>query len=253
MRVALVSSDGRCGIAEHSAMLKQYVSAADPLVEFVSDPAWLDPLKGPDPYGWDIVHLNYHRALHSRWTPEVLGQKFPATNAKRVVTFHDTYAVQPDRLPWDLLDVCDALIVHEPCDLTETVAGYDGAALPLYPKVYYWRQGVPELVPHRAYEVPLTLEYAHRPYVGTCGFAFPWKGFELLCEAAASVGWGVLILSHNATEAQRATWEALNPWLKLVDRYLSTDGLIAALMQCDATAFLYGAQNSGTSGAIRSA
>jgi hypothetical protein len=240
MRVALITSDGRCGIAEHSNMLMQYVQQADPEIEFVGDPAWLDPIRyfadspGGDPPRTDLVHLNYHRGLHSRWTPDVVSR----VGRKVVITFHDTYETQPDRLPWDLLDACDAMIVHEPCDLYLSRGN----------KVHYWRQGVPEPngtigLPHRHRHV--------RPIVGTCGFAFPWKGFELLCDAAALVGWGVLICSHNATDAQVLDWQVRNPWVEVDRNYLSTPDLIARLSTCDATAFLYSCANSGTSGAIR--
>ncbi len=235
MRVALVSSDGRCGIAEHSNMLVQSVQAADPGVEFVRDAAWLNPDNfhaRADEY--DVLHLNYHRGLHSQWTPGRLNN----CASKVVITFHDTYDVQPDRLPWELCDIADAFIVHEPCDLEK------------HGNVYYWRQGVPE--PSDP-EHGATRNYGHPfyPVVGTCGFAFPWKGFELLCDAANSVGWGVRILSHNATDEQVADWKARNPRVWVSREYLTTDQLISQLLHCDATAFLYSCANSGTSGAIR--
>ncbi len=270
MRVALVSSDGRCGIAEHSNLLVQSVRDADPGIEFVRDAAWLDPLAMPMPLDYaDVLHLNFHRGLHSRWTPDVVAR----VARKTVITFHDTYETQPDSLPWDLLDVCDALVVHEPCDLSSPLKqtkkqvvlsnGSMGATLEQWQpdaeqaaraaKVHYWRQGVPE--PHHLHNQKardrLSRESFCRPIVGTCGFAFPWKGFELLCDAAAQVGWGVLICSHNATDAQCLDWEARNPWVEVDRSYLSTPDLVARLGTCDATAFLYQCMNSGTSGAIR--
>ncbi len=250
MRVALVTSEGRCGIAEHSAMLRQYVQAADAGIEFVSDPRWLDPhallhdTPGNDPVRADLVHLNYHRGLHSRWTSDQV-ERIPQ---KVVITFHDTYEVQPDRLPWDLLEACDAMIVHEPCDLSEALQTYTGQALPAYPKVHYWRQGVPQPEGWIGFR---SLHVCGRPIVGTCGFAFGWKGFELLCDAAKLAGWGVHICSHNATPEQIADWTARNPWIRIDTEYHSTPKLIAQLQQCDATAFLYSCANSGTSGAIR--
>lgn len=256
MKVALVSSEGRCGIAEHSNML---VAAVQDLgIDFRRDARWLDPEKF-DRWDCDILHLNYHRGLHSQWTPEWLHDNL-RPGPKVVITFHDTYETQPDNLPWALLDVCDAMIVHEPCDLqtgtaiplvaattSPDVLEIYAASRPRAAKVHYWRQGVPDPV-HAPY--PLG-EAALRPYVGTCGFAFPWKGFELLCDAAQQVGWGVLILSHNATDAQVKDWQARNPWVKVVRQYMPTERMVAMLAGCDATAFLYSCANSGTSGAIR--
>lgn len=258
LRVALVTSEGRCGIAEHSLMLREHVQMADSEIEFVSDPRWLDPAAGI-PGNAHVVHLNYHRGLHSRWLPGHVEQ-LRAAHYKIVITFHDTYETQPDRLAWDLLDVCDAMIVHEPCDLQDPELHKQRALYqdsPTRPrgidfshydagKVHYWRQGVPQ----PSIE-PATALTGTRPYVGTCGFAFPWKGFELLCDAARLAGWGVLILSHNATDEQVADWKRRNPWAMVGRQYLSTPEMIAALQQCDATAFLYSCANSGTSGAIR--
>ena len=246
MKVALIDSDReRCGIREHSNLLRAAVAAADPGIEIVSDPAWLDPQTFQLPMPPDVVHLNYHRALHSRWTPLEVQTLAPA---KVVITFHDTYETQPDSLPWNLLQVSDAMIVHEPCDLLElSQEPWTGKPLP-NPKVHYWRQGVPEPDGQRG---PRSPDWNSRPIVGTCGFAFPWKGFELLCDAAASVGWSVLILSHNATDEQVADWHQRNSWAYVVREYLSTAAMIAYLAECDATAFLYTCQNSGTSAAIR--
>jgi len=186
--------------------------------------------------------------LHSRWTPNVVAR----IHGPKIVIFHDTQEVQPDRLPWDLLDVCDAMIVHEPCDLLDDPQARAPRLTDndLYNqrKVHYWRQGVPQ--PH-GLEGRRNRYQPGRPIVGTCGFAFPWKGFELLCDAARLAGWGVSIYSHNATNEQIVDWAARNPWLYVSTEYDDTPMMIANLQTCDATAFLYQCSNSGTSGAIR--
>ncbi len=92
MNVLLVTTwDTACGIAEHSSMLKEYVERADPEIHLHPMPAALDPHSVDDqPLGYyDLLHLNYHAALHSRWTPKAVAT---ARNVykKVVITYHDT-------------------------------------------------------------------------------------------------------------------------------------------------------------------
>lgn len=218
-------------------MLAEYTKRADPSIESVDCPTWLDPALA-EPGAVDLTVLNYHRGLHSRWTPTVLAEWKTRKRAKVIVVFHDTYEVHPpDDIAWKLLEVCDRMIVHEPCDLLQDMK-----------KVRYWRQGV--LDPDgTVWHWP---RYSGvRPTVGTCGFAFPWKGFELLCGAAVRAGWGVRIVSHNATPEQIQSWKRLNPWVEVITGFAPAASVIASLTPCDATAFLYQCANTGTSGAIR--
>lgn len=260
MRVALVTSVGTCGIAEHSEQLKQHVRAADAAIEFGVDAHWLDPAAGPEPYGWDIWHLNYHRGLHSRWTPDVIAAKVPPGD-KVIITFHDTYDVQPDLLPWELLAVpqVKAMIVHEPCDLwhgypIEAAHEYlyyrEGAkTLQHRHKVHYWRQACPErdCTSGRPFNDRLD---GWRPTLGTLGWDFPWKNYDLLAEVTGELGWNLRIVGDISLE-RRAQLEEKNPRLHCDGYVVSNRQALANLGLCDATAFLYTCANSGTSGAIR--
>ena len=218
-------------------MLAEHTHAANPDIEFHIDPLWLDPVAGPEPYGWDVIHLNYHRGLHSRWTPEVLRAKVPPGTAV-VITFHDTYEVQPDDLPQNLLalDCVKAMVVHEPCDLEE------------FPKVHYWRQACPE----RSCCAPLPFNNqleGWRPTLGTLGFDFPWKNYDRLARVTGELGWNLRIVGQ-VTEERQAVLRELNPRIHF-DGYVPTHMAVANLESCDATAFLYDCANSGTSAAIR--
>ncbi len=263
MRVWLVGSDReRCGIHDHSEMLIYSVKDANPSVEIFYESRWVNPptlfsdwlAQARGDGGPALFHLNYHRGLHSRWTPERVAELRAAVPV--LITFHDTYETQPDNLPWDLLRVCDVMVVHEPCDLAgvRVVNGvvvrhsYQGEShSSLGSKVKYWRQGVWE-----SSQLGHPTHYGLvRPVVGTFGFNFPWKGFDLLCEAAKVAGWGVRILSHDATPEDSRRWEQLNPWVEVRTDYNTRDSVVAELRMCDATAFLYSCANSGTSGAIR--
>ncbi len=253
MNVLLVTSwDIPCGIAESSAMLKEYVERADPEIELEPHPEALDPNHAilGSLGGVSVVHLNYHAALHSRWgLPEI--RMMQERGLKVVVTFHDTMSGAADQPNSDkckaLCHAADAFIVHEP------VADLPGAI--------YWRQGVPA-----AAEWPIThglqneqlREYRHRcnssffqPIVGSCGFPFPWKNYDLLAEASAAAGWALLLIAPNATDEQVAGWQQRNPNSRIHTEFLPRTAVVQMLTGCDATAFLYLCANTGTSGAIR--
>lgn len=210
--VFLVTSEGPCGIAEHSAYLREALAPFDD-IQLRGNPASLDPAwlftttMSPMP---QIVHLNYHAALHSRWQPQHV-EDLQTHGIKVVITYHDT-GVPNSQQCRDLYAVADAFVVHEPCkDL---------------PKAHYWRQGIP------GRQLPYAYLETRRPIVGTVGFDFPWKNFSLLAEAAALAGWSHEIIGGT-------------------DQFLPREDVVARLSGCDATAFLYNCHNTGTSGAIR--
>jgi hypothetical protein len=250
MRVLAVSSwGGACGIAEHTRQVKEAVEAADPTINFwVPGEAVLDPdeafrlLAAPDARE-QVVWLNHHDALHSRWTSaHVLrlrsGESISRAKAKVLVTYHDTreHAHLTPKLG-ELIHAADHTIVHEPLDdLTEAE----------HQRTTYLRQGVLEL--------PGVYELAYkwkRPYLGTCGFDFPWKNYTRLAQLTAEIGWGMLLLSNNLTQARAEELLALNPHLEYPGGFLHASDCVSRLAGCTATAFMYECANTGTSGAIR--
>ena len=249
MKVLLVTSwDTPCGIAEHGLQLKTNIERADPDIEITPSPALLDPLRDEilDAGMPDVLFLNYHRALHSRWTPDQV--RTWRVSMPVVIDFHDTIGEHPpDDLIRGLLDHADAFIVHEPC------VGLDD------PRVHLIRQGVPAPQPPTHYgswrdstNDPLCLsQFPQQPVLGTVGFNFPWKNYDALCRVTAAEGWAIVILSNNATEADEARWRALNPASLIVRRFLPQSLAVSYLAGCDATAFCYTCANTGTSGAIR--
>ena len=251
MNVLLATTwDTACGIAEHSAYLKAAVEAADHGIAIHPTPEALDPAAA-DPYrhGWDLLHLNYHRALHSRWTPEKVRQV--AKHRKVVITFHDTFGEHPpDDLSRELCDAADAFIVHEPCEGL--------------PNAIYWRMGVP---PPRS-PMQFTFHGSHppdpywrtlrwcfkgwdaQPVLGTVGFAFPWKNYERLCDLTREVGWALLLIAPGATTEQVVDWQSRHPDLWVIPEFTPRDQVVELLAGCDATAFCYTCANSGQSGAV---
>lgn len=246
MRVLAVSSwGGACGIANYLDLLKEAVEGADPGIEILPWAEGLDPAACP-PYAgdYDVLYLNYHRGLHSRWTHAVLSDWITADAKQRqarvpvVITFHDTYGqTEPDALTKALHNLADVFVVHEPC------VGL--------PKAVVIRQGVPAWPGYYVLDHSAGGPFNGRPVLGTCGFNFPWKNFGRLAEVTAQCGWGYLVVSNNASMADEASWRSLNPYTQVIRGFLPTTEIVARLGGCDATCFAYECANSGTSGAIR--
>lgn len=252
MNIGLITTWGiPCGIAEHAALLKEAVEQADPSITITPDPGALDPVEFLAWQDWattnvpDVLHLNYHAALHSRWTAEAV-QQVQATGCKVVVTFHDTIGeISPvdlrakgdnrlDRLE-QLAVVADALVVHEPCEGLGT-EGED---------YHYWRMGVPV-----GWGPTPLIEAGDRPILGSIGFPFPWKNYDLLAQVTQQIGWGLLLIAPGATPEQVTRWHASNPGSYIRTDFVPRDDALALLGGCDATAFLYTGGNTGQSGSI---
>lgn len=244
MNVLLATSWGPqfCGIQEHSKNLIAAVTQADPGIEIMPNAEVLDPeqMYGPDGvFRWygkpnrpQLIHLNYHRALHSRWTPEVV-EHWVKRGWKIVITFHDTFGENPpDQLSQDLCALADAFIVHEPCQGLE--------------KAIYWRMGVPEYDGGQGYR---TRERHRRLILGTAGFDFPWKNYTEVAKLTAAIGWGYTICCPEMSDERFSELFALNPWID-VRQGLSEVDVVRTLHECDATAFMYVCANSGQSAAI---
>ena len=240
MRVLLVTSWNTphgCGIEAHSRYLIDAVSQADPTITFVPSEEALDPKWAMNVVKvYDVVHLNYQAALHSRWTPQAitdLKEQFP--QVKVLVTYHDTGVPNSDQCK-GVIAASDAAVVHEAFD-----------DLPKE-KTHYWRQGVVEPngeLGRRSWF------WSARPTVGTVGHDFGWKNIDKLCELAKEVGWGVVFCTPQELSDERlAQLKALNPWVR-VHSGLNVHTTIATLHECHVTAFLYVTHNTGTSGAIR--
>jgi len=232
IKVLLVSTwNAPCGIAEHSAMLKEAVEVADPTITVTPAPDLLDPhaLNGY-PAGVDILHLNYQAALHSRWTPDEI-RKVQHVGVKVVVTYHDSGVPNSNQCK-AIVDAADASVVHEPF-----------ADLPAE-KVYYWRMGVPGWT--GAYD----FDTKRRPMLGSIGFPFGWKNYDQLAKVTAAAGWDLLLIAPGATAEQQAAWKALNPRTSVCTTFLDREQAVSWLAGCDASAFCYDGWNTGQSGAI---
>lgn len=253
MKVLLVTSEGACGIAEHSALLKAAVEAADPTIEIVANAEALDPME-VSLHGYDLVHLNYQAALHSRWRPDQIEYSRREFKIPFVLTYHDTGVPNSDQCK-ALHAVADAFVVHEPAEDL--------------PGAIYWRQGVPAMQPRVVYGADASFrggalalpvqpnrdfcfkQYSAQPVLGTVGFPFPWKNYDLLATVTAAAGWALVLLAPTATPAQVSSWQRANPYTLVRTDFVPREAVVAHLAGCDASAFLYTCANTGTSGAIR--
>lgn len=234
--VLLVTTwDKPCGIAEHSAMLKEAVCDADSGIQIEPVDA-LAPETCPETA--PIIHLNYHAALHSLWTPDWV-RYYQKLGKKVVITYHDTGVPNSDQCK-ALYAVADAFIIHEPADDL--------------PGAHYWRMGVPDWA--GAYQLGWSnfgpRQYRDQPVLGTVGFPFPWKCYDQLAEVTAKVGWALLLIAPGATDEQIAEWKSINPYLDVRRDFTPRGEVLSLLGGCDATAFTYVTHNTGQSAAILS-
>lgn len=238
LRVLLATTwDASCGIAEHAWYLKEAIEKADPKIEVVPVPGALDPDRVDKIAGaqWDLLHLNYHAALHSRWTADrILDARASGVYKGVITTYHDS-GVPNSQQCLDVVRASNAAVLHEPFDdFGEN------------PDVYYWRMGVPEVVgqdrPH-----PFS---GSRPVLGTVGFNFPWKCYDELARVTETVGWALCVIAPNATPEDEARWRAINPWVEVIAGFLDRTSVVLTLKTCDATAFTYVTHGTGQSGAL---
>lgn len=243
MRVGLVTTWGTaCGIAEHSALLTAAVLAADPTIDIVPLPAALDPSVAaliPEVRQFDLIHLNYHAALHSRWTPEQIQRTRETFGIPVSVTYHDTQTPNTEQAI-GVIEAADAAIIHEPA-----FEGFRRTS-----ELHYWRMGVPSWQAPISYDQSPHSWNQGRPILGTVGFPFPWKNYDELARVTRAAGWALLLIAPTATAADVMRWEAINPWIQVHEWFMPQAGVVSQLAGCDATAFCYTCANTGQSGAI---
>jgi hypothetical protein len=224
-----------CGIEQHSRMLIEAVQRADPTIDVSPSAVALDPVCSRfslEHGGFQLVHLNHHAALHSRWTPDAIA-RVRAMGMKVLATVHDTGVPNADPCK-AIVHACDAAVVHEPFD-----------DLPA-DTTHYWRMGVPEYDGSPGLRGP---HFETRPMLGTVGHDLPWKNWHELARITREVGWGLVICTPAITEDRLAELHALTPWL-VVHAGLDQKMVLATLHECDATAALYVCHNTGQSGAV---
>ena len=245
MRILFVTTDREdCGVREYGKTLMEFAVKADPGLVFQE---WTNPnpMSIPHPDGYDIVHLNHVRGIFSvnsgmgeyLWSNGQIDFLHELGKAV-IVTQHDSTENWATMMYYKLADftAADALVVHE------KVKGLTDSC----PRAHFFPQGVLPAEQPR---------YSGNQFrVGSVGFPFPWKNYDLLCEASAEAGWGVVLIAPRATPVQIEKWRSLNERAEIYPEFLPRKEMVQILSGCDATAFLYRLvdfQGSGSSAAIR--
>lgn len=244
-----------CGVAEHAAMLSNGVYAADPSIRVLPSPQLLNPdawYPNPDLpedlAGASVLHLNYHAALHSRWTPTRI-REYQQYGWKVLVTYHDSGVPNSEQCQ-AICAAADYFVLHEPFEDLPAHGEYLRMGVPGWqsgPTFAHWIEGAPR---PQLRLFNSTVSLGPRPVLGTIGFPFPWKCYDELAKVTAKNGWGFLVIAPGATETDALRWHRLNPYTHAIGEFVRRDLAIGLLASCDATAFTYVCHNTGQSGAI---
>jgi len=237
MKIHLVTSPReRCGIREYGKFLMPSL-AGDPEVQITEFPnPEANELGTPEA---DIIHLNHHAALHASWTMERV-KAYQKLGYKVCVTQHDTFedfGVMLERGFTDFREA-DGLVVHE------EVTGLVGSST--YPNgtnIHCIPQGVLPAMDTGAAVAKKTL--------GTVGFDFPWKNYNMVARVTKEAGWVLLLIAPEMTQERVEEIKTINPESIVITSWVSAEDAVVLLAGCTATGFLYSTGNSGTSGAIR--
>lgn len=225
MRVGILTNlDADCGNAQHARELASALSPFD--VKLSIDPGAL--------LGSEAVIINWHPARVPRgmWNLEAIkssGSKviLLIENSEERLTFDQRQAVEQ----------VDAAVAHE--DVGDPAVTFIPVGLNPGPGDIYTR------------------EFS----VGTAGFVFPWKRFDLVVEVAEALGWDARIVAppHQSSRdlpAQIADWRGrLGERLKLIDSLVPVQEVIAHLARSTVNVFYFDSRGEddllGQSGSAR--
>jgi glycosyltransferase involved in cell wall biosynthesis len=259
LKVLFVTSQNEhCGIREYGEYLLAELKAFPDLEVIPHFDPNAHQLGTPEV---DIIHVSHQAALHSSWR-EAEVKEYQKNGYIVCVTQHDTFEtweIMLDRGMPNFLHA-DGLILHEPVkglmegwkgkELVEYFPGPKAENVPYYQdvewvhkNVHYFQQGVLPETNSNGWIAKKTL--------GTVGFDFPWKNFELGAKYTAEAGWVYLVISPGMKQERVNAIKAINPDSIVVTPWLNAQEVVHELSACTATAFLYVTGNSGTSGAIR--
>lgn len=234
MKIALISNwDIQCGNAEYARDLRKELEK-----EFtvVSMPGNMNIVKSELPQDAEVVIVNLHESRvninveHVRWMQSI---------GKKVVIILQNSVEQMSAS--DLLTEADAVVAHE------RVRFMNG-------DVYF------QYIPHGIVEVPdLPAPYPSF-WIGTAGFPFPWKRYDVVAEAAKKFGVRGRMIAPRSDQMETDVFMNgiaghIHPLQDIHRGWLPSEQVIRMLAECTANIFWFESQapcdTLGQSGSVR--
>jgi len=241
IRVGLVTNwQEACAVAEYANSLVTHVN--DPEIEFkiISRPLTFEHIM-QESRNVDVLHFNvawwlFDGLKGNEW------RTFRKRGKRVLITLHESY--EPEiRSLGGLGPAADAIVVHE--EPSDGIAWPEG--------FYYIPQGV------RMVEFIQRCKVNYQPKLGTLGFPFWWKNYQLTAKVARDLGLGFMFLmgkpKSDRMDMDSITHEILgiHPEAEIVTGWQPYDYMVRRLSECVATVFPYNekAEIYGVSAGVR--
>jgi glycosyltransferase involved in cell wall biosynthesis len=179
--------------------------------------------------GGDVVIVNYHPAVVHVTIDDLKNVK--TKGMKSIIILQNSFEGDPKIDEGNLLSFADAIVAHEPMESD---------------KIKYIPHGIVELeLP------PITLDDVKSKadmFIGTAGFPFAWKRFDVVAEACKKFNKPCLMVAprsahENTAEAITAIAGHQGPLAHIHREWLAEEEVIGYLSRCVLNIFWYQSKN----------
>lgn len=186
--------------------------------------------------GFDVIIVNWHQARVM--VTKQLVEKWKRGGKKVILILQNSFDTAMTVGEQDILNAVDATVAHEPMNMT-------GA------KIEYIPHGIP---------VVTDLRTPTEPRIGTAGFPFPWKRFDVVAEAAKRFGVKCrMIAPRHEFYDSKGFIEGIKGHLgelaEVTEDWLPVDEVVRRLSECTLNIFWYESKvpedQLGQSGSVR--
>lgn len=228
MKIYLVTTwNDRCGIAEYASNLVRHCKAEFEILDpglFMSNSFEL--------VGGNILHINHEPGLFPYLTGAYI--KARAGNMRTIITLHTS---NEGFNRSSLTEGIDRIVVHEKTEDTKS-----------RPEQWlYIPMGIPSAV---------QLANCVDDNLGTCGFPFPWKGWDEVARCAKELNMGMIAIIPESRHVdirpvEKMICDIVGVRAYVIKEYMPESGVIHQLSRCLVNVFPYKGNNGGISGAVR--
>lgn len=199
-------------------------------VSMDSEPDWF--LKD----GFDVVIVNWHPARVT--VTKQMVEKWKSKGKKVILILQNSFDTEMAIGEQDILNAVDAVVAHEPMKLTGV-------------RVEYIPHGIP---------IVTELRTPTEPRIGTAGFPFPWKRFDVVAEAAKRFGVKCRMIAprhefYDSKEFIEGIKGHLGGLAEVTEEWLPVDEVVRRLSECTVNIFWYESKvvedQLGQSGSVR--